>query len=527
MSLTTLERPAISSVNLIVKPAGDGRAAVAIAIVVFAALSLTAAVTSPGFLEADSCTHYLYARAAWAHPAYIANVWGRPVCTALYATPAHLGGRVGVRAMSLLVAIGVALVAAAVARGQGWDEGERGAGRDSKPAWEGESEPLKRVGGRWFGTAATLAVICTLAQPLVFLHSFSELTELPFALLLALAFWAYQRRQFLLMAVVAGVMPLSRPEGFGFIALAAVALVLHRRWWWAVLLPVPLVLWDYAGWRLYGMHGPWPGAFPFFPWLRANWPYAQTSLYDRKPLLHFVALLPAVISPLLFPAMVVGAWLGLRQWRAIVSVDHRRRCELLIAGIPLMILIGHSLLSWRGKMASNGELRYMLVVAMFWGLLAARGWSWIFRQMQWRRALGWAAAAALAPVIANRCFGVVPIRSQPDWTEAQQIARWYAADGRMQRYPHLLIAHPGIGYYLDGVPGAAERVGDWQKTVVDGCPSATLLIWDPIYSVYNSDSARSVTLAEVQAHGWQPLATPWDGAGSAGKWQAFVSPARR
>ena len=41
-------------------------------------------------------------------------------------------------------------------------------------------------------------------QPLVFLHSFSELTELPFAFLLTLGFWAYQRRQFLLMAFVMG-----------------------------------------------------------------------------------------------------------------------------------------------------------------------------------------------------------------------------------------------------------------------------------------------------------------------------------
>ena len=62
-----------------------------------------------------------------------------------------------------------------------------------------------------------------LAQPLLFLHSFSELTELPFAALIGLSFLAYQRRQFLLMAVLVAISPLSRPEGFGFLLLAAAA----------------------------------------------------------------------------------------------------------------------------------------------------------------------------------------------------------------------------------------------------------------------------------------------------------------
>jgi hypothetical protein len=47
--------------------------------------------------------------------------------------------------------------------------------------------------------------------------------------------------------------------------------------------------------------------------------------------------------------------------------DHRARCEVLIAVIPIGVLVVHSLLYWRGLMASNGELRYMLTVAPFWG----------------------------------------------------------------------------------------------------------------------------------------------------------------
>src|SRR5436305_1283522 len=246
---------------------------VLVAITIFAGLSLWAAAASDGFLEADSCTHYIYARYAFAQPHLFVNIWGRPVCTAVYSVGAHLAGRIGVRVTSLLIAIGIALIAQGIARGQGW----------RRPA-------------------PVLALIFTLAQPLVFLHSFSELTELPFALLVALGFWAYQRRRWLWFALAVGMTPLSRPEGFGLLLLAAAGLLLHRRWWWLAVLALPLIAWDYAGWREYGSDGPW------WNWLRANWPYAQQSLYDRGPLLHFVMLMPVVTSPFIFPAMVVGVW---------------------------------------------------------------------------------------------------------------------------------------------------------------------------------------------------------------------------
>src|SRR6059058_902608 len=125
---------------------------IVLATMIFAALSLTAAVASPGFLEADACTHYQYARFALGEPHYLVNVWGRPFATALYAIPAVLGGRIAVRLTSLACALLIALGAYRIAR---------------------------RLGYRW----PALAFVFTLCQPLLFLHSFSELTELPFALL--------------------------------------------------------------------------------------------------------------------------------------------------------------------------------------------------------------------------------------------------------------------------------------------------------------------------------------------------------
>src|SRR3954451_13063731 len=119
----------------------------AIAMAIFAVLSAYAAVKSQGFLEADAVTHYLFARFALHEHHYLVNVWGRPLITGLYAIPAALGGVLGVRFLCLCLALICAGVTYIVASRQNY---------------------------RW----PALAGIFLLAQPLMYLHSFSELTEL-------------------------------------------------------------------------------------------------------------------------------------------------------------------------------------------------------------------------------------------------------------------------------------------------------------------------------------------------------------
>jgi hypothetical protein len=454
-----------------------------ISIVVFGALSTAASIASEGFLEADGCTHYLYARFAVREPHFLVNVWGRPLFTALYALPASFGGLVGTHLLSLAIAIGCALVAHAIARGQRY---------------------------RW----PALALIFTLAQPLVFLHSFSELTELPFALLLGCAFLAYQRRRWLVLAILAGMGPLARPEGFGFLALTGVALVAHRRWWWLLVLPIPLVLWNHAGWVISGSRGPW------WNWLPSNWPYSQQSLYARGSVLHFVALLPAVTSPLVFPTAIFGIWRALFD-RA--DERHRQLCQRLIALVPLSILVGHSILYATGRLASSGELRYMLVAAPFWGLLSARGWEWIFARVRWRGTVTWAGLAALAGGFANVVFPIVPLLPNPneDYAKARRFVDWYRRSELDRRYPRVCAAQVFIYYFLDVSPTDPQRGLEYLRGKLDPPPPGTILVWDPVYSLYNSDERRSIPAEELLKSGWVETArgSPFVADG----WRVFVS----
>ncbi|MGE5609440.1 MAG: hypothetical protein ACM359_09310, partial [Bacillota bacterium] len=423
----------------------------------------------------------------------------------------------------------------------------------------------KGQGYRW----PVLALIFMLAQPLVFLHSFSELTELPFVLLMALAFWAYQERQWLAMAILVGMMPTSRPEGFGFVFLAAAALLLHRRARWIPVLAVPLVIWSVAGWALCGQPKPWLPRV--IGWIPEHWPYESTSVYPPGPLYHFVAMLPVIVSPFVFPAVLLGIGLSFHGWGCLGAVfkksvptgdqsgsslrsepgvkavewffraDHRTRCQWLIAILPLMILVGHSLLFWLGRMASSGELRYMLVVAPFWALLAAKGWEWAFERCQWNRPILWAGVASLLPILANVAYQVVPLKMSLQSKRAEAVARWYESGTLRQRYPKLAASHPGVFHFTDVSPSDKEKAVEWKLDTIQSAPPGTVMVWDPMYAIFNADSSRTIDIPDILAKGWVLVRTLKEesrssGSGpiarmadqiqkdEAGKWYIFLSP---
>lgn len=475
----------------------SSRTPIVLAIAIFAGLSLAAAITSEGFLEADACTHYLYARFAFDQPHFFFNIWGRPICTALYSIPAVIGGRLGVRVTSLLLAIGCGLVVYRIARNQGY---------------------------RW----PAVALIFTFAQPLVFLHSFSELTELPFALLLGLGFLAFQQGRWLAMAILIGLTPLSRPEGFGFLILALAAVAIYRRWWAIPILLIPLIGWSFFGWLTHGSQGDW------WKWLIDNWPWSDQSAYKPGPIWHFAMFLPVFAGPIAFPFMLIGVGRtcmdkGGRKKDEIepssssfISHPSYFVCRLLILAIPLMIFVAHSLLYFLGKLASNGELRYMLIVAPFWGLLSAGGWEWVFTRTNWSGVYRWAGVVALAPALANPYYRVVPIRWDADSLNARRTVEWYEHSPLARAFPRVATAHQMVYYFMGMINTDRDRALQWDRDHLGSPVAGTIVFWDPIYAVYNSDGRRIVPIDDLLVAGWLDITgrVPATGKG----WHVLLSP---
>ena len=461
-----------------------------IAVLIFSGLCIWNAIASYCDIETDATMHYMIARFALSDPVHMTSVWGRPLCTLAYAVPAVLGRQVGARLMSLLMALVIAGVSYSIASRQ----------KMRFPA---------------------LAVVLLFAQPLFFFHSWSSLTEIPFAMALSLAFWAYQRRWWVAMAIFAGLTPLGRLEGFAFVLIAIVALLLHRKWWIAPLVVVPFLLWSYEGYVANSR--PWN--YPWWQWVFRNSPYSTESMYGRGPLWWFVGQLPMIVGPFATPFFMVGIWwcakrafaptpgaAGESRYPAIirwvlVPADQTARCDVWIALIPLMILILHSLLWWQGKLGSAGSIRYMVMVAPFWALVSARGVEWCAERFQFNRPLRWASVGALLPLLMNWHMYPGPAEFPfPRYAEdyiAKSVADWYLADPKVQAdYPLIVSTPPAVWLHLDMNFSNSKRVGERGKQNILEPKPGTFLIWDPVYAVKNADESNTIPHAWVEQGHW-------------------------
>lgn len=468
-----------------------------LAAAVFVGLSRYFGAASEGFLEADAAVHYMYARHAFSEPHYFVDIWGRPVKTILYCLPAWLGGRAGVQWMSAGLAVGSAWVCYLLA----WRL------QVARPA---------------------VAFIGMLGQPLIFLHSFSELTELPFVFVLCLCLWAYARRTYWLAALLVGLLPAARPEGFGLVMVMAGALLVQRRWWAVPLCFMGVVVWSYVGWELYGRN---PVGGPHL-WLRTYWPYAAESAYRSGWIIHFAALLPAVTGPLLFPAVVVGLGASLARGRRLGPMEHAERCKVLFAALAVAVLVGHSVLFYFGKMASSGELRYMMVAAPMWALACAIGIDVLVGRFGIRWPVAAACAAAVLPLTVNLRlnvgpvhygYPVLPLVLTPDWEEARKLMRGLEGRGLYDGRRQLMAAHPAVYYFAD-LSRFDHRAPDFSQAEVARKPADTLAIWDGMYSLNNADTRRIVRPEEFLAAGWTEVEAGLEGD-AGGRWRVFMSEA--
>lgn len=412
----------------------------------FVAFWAIASITSDGFLEDDAYMHYLYSRFAWSQPAYFTDFWARPVCTALYALAAPWFGMWGCRLTSLLLVLALLWLT------------QRTAERlDIHPH---------------------VSALFLLAQPKLFLHSLSAMTELPFALLLIGAFLSYIERRWWVFALLAGMLPLARPEGFGFLLLGTVALAAHRSLLPLPLLMLPLMAWSFAGWIAWGAppnESPWT-------WLIHRWPWSASSTYGRGSGFQFLALMPVLVG---------AGW----PFILIASVAFSRRYKSshpssLLFLVPLLMFLVHSVLWATGKMASYGEIRYLLIVSPFWAILAAAGWE---------RSRLKPSPAVLAMVGLLVVFGLktAVARSTAETRSAREVTNWYLADSTLQaERPRVIAAHPAVYALLDRKPG------EWNPANLQSPAADAVVIWDPKCGPFNADHRLIADVAGLEALGW-------------------------
>ena len=167
----------------------------------------------------DSYEHYLIARYAWKHPELFLHNWGKPIFTLFASLPAQFG----IKALQVFNVLCVAISGLVVFQ----------AARILK---------LK---------AAPIAGLLVILSPIFLIKSISGLTEPWNAVLVAFLILSAVKRKYIWVALLTGLLPYARSEGYMIMAVIFFWLLYHKQWKAIPFLLLGSLVYHIAGWIIF------------------------------------------------------------------------------------------------------------------------------------------------------------------------------------------------------------------------------------------------------------------------------------
>jgi hypothetical protein len=219
----------------------------------------------------DDMAHHLYSRYFWRYPEIMLSQWQRPLYTLLTAFPALFGYRV-----HCLSSVVFSLFCCGFAMGI----------------------------ARHYGLRNTFLIPIIMATTPVYAETFwTTLSEPPFAALLCFALWCHVKGFHGMATMLAGFLPLVRPEGAVVVLIWIIQYLWQKRLTYLPWILLGATFWLVAAWAITGdVLYPLRASYQFNPGFReVQWDYVL-KFYDDFS------------GPLWFVAAAVGliAWRGIR-----------------------------------------------------------------------------------------------------------------------------------------------------------------------------------------------------------------------
>jgi hypothetical protein len=129
-----------------------------------------------------------------------------------------------------------------------------------------------------------------------------------------------------------------------------------------------------------------------------------------------------------------------------------------------------------------------------------------------------ASVAALAPILVNVAYPVVPLVPQPDARLCERVMRWHRSSGVRESHPRIFATHPLIYYYFDA------KLEGTTRDLVRNPPPGSIFVYDSLYGSYNSDTNRVIDMAMFEAAGWTIAPGTEDLTLPTQTWRIYLSP---
>jgi len=298
-------------------------------------------------LEDDSVHHYLMSKWLLRHGNLVVNFWGRPAVTLAY-FPAAQFGFFWCRLTSLAICLLAAWYTFRLAGNIGF-----------KYAW--------------------LAVPLVFFQNQFFRLSTDLLTEPLFSLIVICAVGNYIFRRHSRAAILFSISAAARPEGFFFIILFGIVLIVEallgklgsgKKGWVkfigtsALLLCVPAV-WSIAGGLIHG------GLDLLWLTKSNSWDTLRYK-YGSDGVLHYLLKMNYAVGIIVLAPAIAG-----------MAACFRRGRIWIVPTLWIFFFVLHTYLRTSGYYASGGYPRYFAAVAPLMGLMAVAGVDRISRSLRW------------------------------------------------------------------------------------------------------------------------------------------------
>lgn len=287
--------------------------------------------------EADSITHYLFAKHAFDSPKLFLNHWAKPLFV-LLASPFAQVGFVGMKIFNCLLALLNFYL-------------------------------IFQISKYLIYRNPHLSILFLLFFPLYFVVLFSGLTEILFSSFILLGIYYILKNNLILSAIVVSFMPFVRSEGLIFLALFGIYFALCKNWKAFFCLLI--------GHGIYALAGVF--AFNNALWVFTHIPYANLdSPYGEGKLFHFVEQFIYVTGIPLY----ILFWLGIiDNIRRLVMKSYHKETKnlevIIILGGFCCFFIAHSLFWYLGIFNSMGLKRVLVGVAPLAVLIALQGFNYI------------------------------------------------------------------------------------------------------------------------------------------------------
>jgi hypothetical protein len=392
----------------------------------------------------DAIGHFLAARFAPQHPELLLDTWAKPLFTLIHLLPAQWGFEWVMLTNILIWTVTTWLVM--------------------------QSLPAKSPFSWAFPILAAAAPM--------YLHTiWAGLTEPLFAMLTMAVVYTAIKKHWLALGIIAGLLPLARPEAVVFWPFALIFLGLKWQFRAILLSFVPLVLISLLGTPHYGT--------PL--WFFTHQTYiGAADIYGSGSFWHYFQSINDILGyPVLLVSgagLVLGAIFALRLPK---SHAEKLQVALLLGLLPVLATwLLHSWLWWQGSRGSLGLIRVLattIPIIIWLGLL---GWQYFYKVLKkpapmvfiFSLLIAWAAGTTARELYEHRDDFRVP---HPHNIQPVQVAEWVREHPTSGRIAYL---HPLIGYYLDLHyldTLRAQSIWTLKKDQPDlGLQPGDYLIWD-------------------------------------------------